>query len=237
MESIQYAAKMERKLVDDFKKLFQEKLGYLPIVFTKTDRDAAEIPFMSLEELNKHFITFLPLKLGEPLPLQTKRRAREIEEVEEEKPKKKREVTEAMKEHLATIRVKALKVKQEKKELREKAKQLENAELQLKADKYDKAIEEKAKLKTPPKKEEVVEEVVEEEVKPKKVKKVIKKVVEESESEEEVQEVIIKKKSNNNKLTNNEKVQLAEQSAEERLRQSLKEDRLNYLLNQIGAKL
>ena len=165
----------------------------------------------------------------------------EIEEVEEEKPKKKREVTEAMKEHLATIRVKALKVKQDKKLLREKAKELENVELQLKADKYDKAIEEKAKLKTPPK-EEIKEEVVEvvEEVKPKKVKKVIKKVVEESESEEEeVQEVIIKKKSNNNnkKLTNNEKVQLAEQSAEERLRQSLKEDRLNYLLNQIGAKL
>ena len=75
-------------------------------------------------------------------------------------------------------------------------------------------------------------------IKPK-VKKVIKKVVEESESEEEeiVEQVIIKKKSNNNKLTNNEKVQLAEQSAEERLRQSLKEDRLNYLLNQIGAKL
>jgi len=72
----------------------------------------------------------------------------------------------------------------------------------------------------------------------KKVKKVIKKVVEESESEEEViEQVIIKKKSNNNKLTNNEKVQLAEQSAEERLRQSLKEDRLNYLLNQIGCKL
>jgi hypothetical protein len=142
-----------------------------------------------------------------------------------------------MKEHLATIRVKALKVKQEKKELREKAKQLENAELQLKADKYDKAVEEKAKLKTPPK-EEVVE-VIEEEVKPKKVKKVIKKIVEQSESEEEeiVEQVIIKKKSNNNKLTNNEKVQLAEQSAEERLRQSLKEDRLNYLLNQIGAKL
>jgi hypothetical protein len=140
-----------------------------------------------------------------------------------------------MKEHLATIRIKALKVKAEKKELREKAKQLENAELQLKADKYDKAVEEKNKLKTPPKEE--VEEVIEE-VKPKKVKKVIKKVVEESESEEEVQEVIIKKKSNNNnKLTNNEKVQLAEQSAEERLRQSLKEDRLNYLLNQIGAKL
>ena len=48
-----------------------------------------------------------------------------------------------------------------------------------------------------------------------------------SEEEEIVEQVIIKKKSNNNKLTNNEKVQLAEQSAEERLRQSLKEDRLN----------
>ncbi len=48
-----------------------------------------------------------------------------------------------MKAHLATIRVKALKVKQEKKELREKAKQLENAEFELKAKKYDKTIEEK----------------------------------------------------------------------------------------------
>ena len=47
----------------------------------------------------------------------------EVEEIEEEKPKKKKEVTPAMLEHLATIRVKALKVKQEKKELREKAKQ------------------------------------------------------------------------------------------------------------------
>jgi hypothetical protein len=176
----------------------------------------------------------------------------EIEEVEEEKPKKKREVTEAMKEHLATIRIKALKVKAEKKELREKAKQLENAELQLKADKYDKAVEEKNKLKAPPKqeiKEEVAcpkgrasvpfEEVVEE-VKPKKVKKVIKKVVEESDDEEEevIEQVIIKKKSNNNKpLTNDEKIQLVNQTAEERLKKGLKEDRLNYLLCQIGAKL
>ena len=164
----------------------------------------------------------------------------EVEEVEEEKPKKKKEVTEAQRAHLATIRVKALKVKAEKKLLREKAKELEKAELELKAQKYDKTIEETNKLKTPPKEEIKEEEIIEvvEEVKPKKVKKVIKKIVEQSESEEE-EEIIIKKKSNNNNkpLTNNEKVQLAEQSAEERLRQSLKEDRLNYLLNQIGAKL
>ena len=166
----------------------------------------------------------------------------EIEEVEEEKPKKKKEVTEAQRAHLANIRVKALKVKSEKKLLREKAKELEKAELELKAQRYDKTIEETNKLKTPPKQEikEEVEEVIEvQEVKPKKVKKIVKQIVEQSESEEEeiVEQVIIKKKSNNNKLTNNEKVQLAEQSAEERLRQSLKEDRLNYLLSQIGAKL
>ena len=141
---------------------------------------------------------------------------------------KKRDVTEAQRAHLATIRVKALKVKAEKKLLREKAKELEKAELELKAQRYDNAVIEKEKLKTPPK-EEIKEEEVIEVVKPK-VKKVVKKIVEQSESEEEeiVEQVIIKKKSNNNnKLTNNEKVQLAEQSAEERLRQSLKEDRLN----------
>ena len=46
----------------------------------------------------------------------------EVEEVEEGKPKKKRDVTEAQGAHLATIRVKALKVKAEKQLLREKAK-------------------------------------------------------------------------------------------------------------------
>ena len=38
-----------------------------------------------------------------------------VEEIEEEKPKKKKEVTEAQRAHLANIRVKALKVKAEKK--------------------------------------------------------------------------------------------------------------------------
>ena len=54
-----------------------------------------------------------------------------------------------------------------------------------------------------------------------------------------VEQVIIKKKSNNNNkpLTNDEKYKLVEQTAEERLRESLKSDRINYLLNQIGAKL
>ena len=149
--------------------------------------------------------------ISEPETEEIKQEIEEVEEVEEVPvSKKKKEVTEAQRAHLANIRVKALKVKSEKKLLREKAKELEKAELELKADKYDKAVEEKAKLKTPPKEEIIeVEEVAcpkgrasvpfIEEVKPKKVKKVIQKVVEESESEEEGQEVIIKKKSNNNR--------------------------------------
>ena len=48
-----------------------------------------------------------------------------------------------------------------------------------------------------------------------------------------------KKTPRNNSLLywNDEKYKLVEQTAEERLRESLKSDRINYLLNQIGAKL
>jgi len=81
METIQYAAKLERKLVQEFKTLFKEKLGYTPLVFTKHDKDAAEIPLMSLHELDEHFQQFLPVKFGDRVPLQTKRRMREIVEL------------------------------------------------------------------------------------------------------------------------------------------------------------
>jgi hypothetical protein len=81
METIQYAAKLERKLVEEFKALFREKVGYTPLVFTKHDKDAAEIPLMSLEELDQHFQRFLPVKFGDRVPLQTKRRMREIVEL------------------------------------------------------------------------------------------------------------------------------------------------------------
>ena len=84
--------------------------------------------------------------------------------------------------------------------------------------------------------------------KPKKqvIKKIVKEVSESEEEEEEViQEVIIKKKSNKQKdilrdnptLTQSEKMNLVHQTAEERLKKSLKEERINFLLNQIGAKL
>ncbi len=58
-----------------------------------------------------------------------------MKEVEEENPKKKRcnrTVPEAQRAHLATLRVKALNVKTEKAEVRQKAKELEKVELELK---------------------------------------------------------------------------------------------------------
>ena len=53
--------------------------------------------------------------ISENEPEEIKQEIEEVEEVEEEKPKKKKEVTEAQRAHLANIRVKALKVKAEKK--------------------------------------------------------------------------------------------------------------------------
>ncbi len=73
-------------------------------------------------------------EISETQPEEAKEQIEEVEEVESEKQEKKKEVTEAMKAHLVTIRVKALNVKAERKALREKAKHLENAELQLKAE-------------------------------------------------------------------------------------------------------
>lgn len=81
MEHIQYAARLEKKLIDEFKTVFQQKLGYSPIVFTRMERDLSEIPYMTLEELDKLFGKFLPTKFGEPLPLQTTLRMREIVEL------------------------------------------------------------------------------------------------------------------------------------------------------------
>ena len=79
--------------------------------------------------------------ISEPETEGTKEEIEEVEEVPVSE--KKKEVTEAQRAHLANIRVKALKVKAEKKLLREKAKELEKAELELKAQKYDKTIEER----------------------------------------------------------------------------------------------
>ncbi len=49
--------------------------------------------------------------------------------------------------------------------------------------------------------------------------------------------LLLKKSNNSNKLTDNEKIKLVEQTAEQRSKESFKEDRISYLLNQIGAKV
>jgi hypothetical protein len=81
MEHEQYAARLEKKLIEEFKTVFQQKLGYSPTVFTRTERTASEIPYMTLEELGKLFTKFLPSKYGEVVPLQTTWRMREIVEL------------------------------------------------------------------------------------------------------------------------------------------------------------
>ena len=81
MEHNQYAAKLEKKLIEDFKKMFHQKLGYQPIVFTKMEKDASDIPYLSLEKLDGFFTKFLPIKYGETLQLQSSQRMREIVEL------------------------------------------------------------------------------------------------------------------------------------------------------------
>ena len=55
-----------------------------------------------------------------------------VEEVQENKPKKKI-VTEAMKEHLATIRIKALKVKLEKKSIKGESETIRKCRIRIKS--------------------------------------------------------------------------------------------------------
>lgn len=81
MEHTQYAARLEKKLIEEFKTVFQQKLGYSPVVFTRTERNESGIPYMSLEELDGLFTKFLPTRFGNPLPLQTSWRMREIVEL------------------------------------------------------------------------------------------------------------------------------------------------------------
>ena len=74
-------------------------------------------------------------EISETQPEAPKEEIEEVEEVESEKPKKKKEVTEAMKLHLANIRVKALKVKQEKKRITQKSQAIRKCRIRIKGSK------------------------------------------------------------------------------------------------------
>lgn len=78
---VAYAAHLEKKLIDEFKEKFYEKVGYQPIVLTKLLVDENSIPLMSLEQLGEYFEPFLPNLFGKQLSLSSKVRKREIVEL------------------------------------------------------------------------------------------------------------------------------------------------------------
>jgi hypothetical protein len=82
METSSYEARLETKLITEFKDLFYEKLGYYPIVLAKNRvQENGTIPVMSLEGLKKMFDPFLPFKFDGAIPLDSKIRERDIVEL------------------------------------------------------------------------------------------------------------------------------------------------------------
>lgn len=82
MDSKTYAQQLERKLIEQFKQTFHEKLGYEPLVLTKVQLDRNEyIPILSLETLQEMFEPFLPVQCDRKLSLHSKHRYRELVEL------------------------------------------------------------------------------------------------------------------------------------------------------------
>ena len=79
MEEQVYAAKLERKLIDQFKMSFYEKMGYYPVVLTKiTTGKQGFLRILPLEELDEFFVPYLPERFGRIIPIKSKLRYREI---------------------------------------------------------------------------------------------------------------------------------------------------------------
>lgn len=83
MDKLQYPAHLEKKLIEQFKEAFKEKLGYEPVVITKTTDSSNEekVPLMSLEVLKQHFSPFLPQVFTRTINLESKYRKRELVEL------------------------------------------------------------------------------------------------------------------------------------------------------------
>jgi hypothetical protein len=82
MDSKTYAIQLEKKLIEQFKESFFEKVGYYPTVITRIQTDLEQyIPMMSLETLQGFFEPFLPTRYDRRLRLQSKDRYRELVEL------------------------------------------------------------------------------------------------------------------------------------------------------------
>lgn len=82
MDSKMYALQLEKKLIEQFKENFFEKLGYYPTVMTavQVQRDII-IPYMHLPVLKKYFDPFLPQLSVFTLSLESRSRCRELVEL------------------------------------------------------------------------------------------------------------------------------------------------------------
>jgi hypothetical protein len=80
-ESRIYSIQLEKKLIDEFKEKFIDKIGYEPTVITKVENNEYYIPMMSLEQLAGYFEPFLPTLYEKKLTLDSKSRKRELVEL------------------------------------------------------------------------------------------------------------------------------------------------------------
>ena len=136
-------------------------------------------------------------------------------------------------EQLKHARVKAQEKKHEMKELKTKAKQLPIEEFKLSAMKYDQLQKQKEEL-IKPKEQEVV---ITKEEKPKvidKKKRIIKKIIYEDGSEDEVEDVRHIQTKQNNQYNNHESYSnLVYQSACDRLKEKVQDERTKYLISSL----
>lgn len=81
-DSLLYSSMLEKRLIDDFKKRFYEKLGYEPIVITeiRLDREYV-VPLMSLSQLKNFMEPFSPVSNGMRTPMFSKSRKRDVVEL------------------------------------------------------------------------------------------------------------------------------------------------------------
>ena len=81
----EYQIHLEKRLIQQFKQNFFEKVGYYPVVLTETKMEGGSsddyLPLMGLEVLKSYFDPYLPEKYGKIVPLNSKRRYREVVEL------------------------------------------------------------------------------------------------------------------------------------------------------------
>ena len=164
----------------------------------------------------------------------------DIPKIEEPIKNKKKPITAEKLEQLKQARLKGAEKKREMKELKNKAKQLPMEEVKLSAMKYDQLQKQKEELIKP--KEEIKEEIViPKEEKPKKIdkkKRVIKKIIYEDGSEDEVEDIRHIQPQPKNKymtLFSNEDsyTNLIYQSACDKLKEKLQDERTKYLISSL----